>query len=77
MNEERNNKKFTFHFWTSSNFSNEALELLEKKKNKLHIEIKWKNGQEIMREIKKYKLKGAEKMLNDYFFKNFLDKQLS
>ena len=77
MNEERNNKKFTFHFWTSSNFSNEALELLEKKKNKLHIEIKWKNGQEIMREIKQYKLKGAEKMLNDYFFKNFLDKQLS
>ena len=34
------------------------------------------NGQEIMREIKKYKLKGAEKMLNDYFFKNFLDKNL-
>ena len=27
--------------------------------------------------IKQYKLKGAEKMLNDYFFKNFLDKQLS
>lgn len=71
MNEERNNKKFTFHFWTSSNFSNEALELLEKKKNKLHIEIKWKNGQEIMREIKQYKLKGAEKMLNDYFLKIF------
>ena len=71
MNEERNNKKFTFHFWTSSNFSNEALELLEDQKSKLHIEIKWKNGQEIMREIKKYKLKGAEKCLMTIFLKIF------
>ncbi len=76
MNAERNNKKFIFNFWTSSRFSEESVDLLQKKITNPQIKIQWKDGPEIMQEIKKYKLKGAEKILNDYFFKNFLDKQL-
>lgn len=77
MNEERNNKKFIFNFWTSSSFSEESINLLKEKNTNSQIEIQWRDGPEIMQEIKKHKLKGAEKMLNDYFFKNFLDKQIS
>lgn len=75
-NEERNNKKFIFNFWTSSDFDKDAIELFSKRHNNL-LEIHWKNGEEIMQKLKEYKLTGALKMLNDYFLKNFLDKQLS
>ena len=75
-NEERNNKKFIFNFWTSSDFDKDAIELFSKRHNNL-LEIHWKNGEEIMQKLKEYKLTGAQKMLNDYFLKNFLYKQLS
>lgn len=76
-NQANINKKFIFNFWTSSDFTAEALSLLENTKDKAQFEIRWKNGENLKNSIKEKGLKGAEKMLKDYFFKNYLNKQLA
>ena len=73
---QNNGKKFLFNFWTTSDFDEKAIKLLTTVTFKNNVEIHWKNGKDILKLAKEKKLHGIIKTLNEYYFKNFLDKML-
>lgn len=73
---QNNGKKFLFNFWTTSDFDEKAIELLTSVTIKNNVEIHWKNGKDVLKLAKEKKLHGVIKTLNEYYFKNFLDKML-
>ena len=65
---ENNNKKFSFEYWTTSDFTEEALKLLvEKSSITKKYTINWKNRNELLKFFREYNLSEQCKILNEYY----------
>jgi hypothetical protein len=63
--------KITFEIWTSGNFNTDALELLNKEKEKrLKCPISWKDGQQVLSIAKEGKEKAITDALQQHFIKH-------
>ncbi|EOZ4596639.1 hypothetical protein [Morganella morganii] len=64
-------RKMIFSFWTSSDFSPEALEcLLYHKKRNVKILLDWKNGREILGIVKEDKLNSIADVLQEHYLRH-------
>ncbi|MBR1442965.1 MAG: hypothetical protein IJ583_05460, partial [Firmicutes bacterium] len=65
---ENNDKKITFEYWTTSDFTEEAQKLLaEKSSITKKYTINWKNRSEILNFLKIHNLSEQCKILNEYY----------
>ena len=65
------NSTMTFEFWTSGDFSDEAIQFLKKKNGKTRkYKIKWKNGKDILNYACKYHLTSMVDALNQHYAKH-------
>lgn len=70
-NEVYRNRKLTFEYWTSSDFSPEAIEeLAEFKQRNNKITINWKNGSDILSIARDDNLTSIVNTLNDHYLKH-------
>ncbi len=77
LQEERfKNSNMLFEYWTSGEFSPEAIELLKKKKNTTRkYEIRWKNGGDILNYAREIKSNTMVDILNQHYSKHPLSTQ--
>ena len=77
LQEERfKNATMLFEYWTSGEFSHEAIELLKKKKNATKkYEIRWKNGSDILNYAREIKSNTMVDTLKQHYLKHPLSTQ--